>query len=730
MKNTTKSFICLASSIILLLGSCTSKEQSPTHQLLDRIEQGTSDKFIIDIIQAPDGKDYFELSQKGNKIAITGSNLSSITTGINWYLKHYAGVHLSWNGMHADLPDTLPSISEKIRIETDQTIRYDFNYCTYSYSMAFWDWERWEKEIDWMALHGVNAPLALTGMEAVWYNVLDKLDYSKEEINDFIAGPGFLAWWHMNNLEGWGGPNPDNWYTQQVALQKKIITRMRELGIEPVFPGYAGMVPNNAAQKLGLNVSEPGVWCGYKRPAFLQPTDPSFDKIADLYYQEMEKLFGKAKYYSIDPFHEGGSTDGVDLDKAGKAIHSAMKRANNEATWVIQAWQANPRPEMVNNLPQGDLLVLDLFSESRPMWGDTHSPWFRENGYDKHEWLYCMLLNFGGNVGMHGKMDRLISGYYKAKQHPNGKTLKGVGATMEGIENNPIMYELLFELPWRSTEFSKEDWLNDYVFARYGKKDSTLWEAWKILANTAYQAPFDGTQEGTTESVFCARPALDIHSASTWGTSKLYYEPQDLRAGVEKMIAVAPNYKSNNNFQYDLVDAVRQAIADSGNVVQREIAEAFRAKDKVALKQKSTNFLTLIQEQDKLLATRPEFMTGTWIEQAKKIGTIQQEKDLYEWNARTQITSWGDRYAANTGGLRDYSHREWSGILNDLYYKRWKIYLDTIATFANEKDIPKIDFYAIEEDWNNQKKIYPTNSQAHPVETACEIYNRIFKPNN
>lgn len=58
--------------------------------------------------------------------------------------------------------------------------------------MAFWDWDRWEKEIDWMALHGINIPLAVTGAEAVWYNVLDKLGYTKTEINEFISGPGFL----------------------------------------------------------------------------------------------------------------------------------------------------------------------------------------------------------------------------------------------------------------------------------------------------------------------------------------------------------------------------------------------------------------------------------------------------------------------------------------------------------------------------------------------------------
>ncbi len=57
-----------------------------------------------------------------------------------------------------------------------------------------------------------------------------------------------------------------------------------------------------------------------------------------------------------------------------------------------------------------------------------------------------MLLNYGGNVGLHGKMAHVIDEYYKAKESSFGKTLRGVGMTMEGSENNPVMFELLTEL--------------------------------------------------------------------------------------------------------------------------------------------------------------------------------------------------------------------------------------------------------------------------------------------
>lgn len=99
---------------------------------------------------------------------------------------------------------------------------------------------------------------------------------------------------------------------------------------------------------------------------------------------------------------------------------------------------------------------------------------------------------------------------------------------------------------------------------------------------------------------------------------------------------------------------------------------AFAAGDKKLYKDASDRFLRLILLQDELLATRPEFKVGTWIARARSLGNTPEEKNLYEWNARVQITTWGNRLAADEGGLRDYAHREWNGILKDFYYMRWK----------------------------------------------------------
>ena len=263
---------------VLLLSTATfvATASHPVESLLERIAQGASQR--ISVREVPSDEDFFEISADNGRPLVTGNSAVNIAAGVNWYLKYYPHIHLAWNNMKAELPEVLPLPAKAERRSTDASRRYYLNYCTHSYSMAFWDWERWQQEIDWMALHGINMPLAMTGTDVVWRNTLKRLGYSDAEADAFVAGPAFQAWWLMNNLEGWGGPNSEKWYADRADLQRRILERMRELGMEPVLPGYSGMVPHDADERLGVKVSGKGIWNGFVRPAFLDTTDPMFDR--------------------------------------------------------------------------------------------------------------------------------------------------------------------------------------------------------------------------------------------------------------------------------------------------------------------------------------------------------------------------------------------------------------------------------------------------------------------
>lgn len=699
---------------------------TPIEGLLERIDKGASRKIMTETVRSD--RDFFEITSKNGKPLIRGNNYVSIASGINWYLKYSVGVHLTWNSMHASLPATLPLVQGVERHTTDIKHRYYLNYCTLSYSMAFWDWKRWEQELDWMALHGINLCLDIVGTDVVWRNVLLKLGYTKDEANEFVAGPAFQAWWLMNNLEGWGGPNSDNWYQQRERLQKQIMKRMKELGINVCLPGYSGMVPHDAKQRLGLEVADPGKWNDYKRPAFLQPTSKRFAEIASIYYKEQQRLYGKADFYSMDPFHEGGNAGGVDLRKAGEAIMGAMKAVNPNAVWVVQAWGACPYPSMIKHLKNGDMLVLDLYSENRPQWGDPESTWYRKEGFNGHDWAFCMLLNFGGNVGMFGKLQHVVDEYYKARCSSFKSTMKGVGLTMEGIENNPVMYELVSELPWRDAKFSWKEWLHDYVEARYGNiNNAKVHDAWLLLARSVYGAGAKIVEQGCHESVLCARPALDVYQVSSWSEMEEFYNPDDVIRAARLMVEASHEVKANDNFRYDLVDVTRQAIAEQARYVYDEVVAAYKAKDRKMFDYTTKRFLDILLQQDRLLSSMPDFMVGGWIRSARNLGTNAQESDHYEWNARVQITTWGNRNAAEKGGLREYAHKEWNGVLADFYYPRWKAYFEALAATFDGKPMKNIDFYAMDEAWTLKHNAYPYEAQGNPVEFAQTAFNNVFE---
>ena len=165
--------------------------------LLNRIGgAGTADRFvtIVDESLAVNGKETFVLTSADGKPCVKGSTLSALTSGLGWYLNYTAGVNLSWNNLTTDLSAIEFPLPQQETHTSAADYRYYLNYCTFSYSMSTWTWERWQQEIDWMALHGINMPLQIIGLEEVWRRLLtEDYGYTAKEANDFIGGPGFMA---------------------------------------------------------------------------------------------------------------------------------------------------------------------------------------------------------------------------------------------------------------------------------------------------------------------------------------------------------------------------------------------------------------------------------------------------------------------------------------------------------------------------------------------------------
>ena len=682
---------------------------------------GTAEKFIFDLEPLRGvSEETFSIGKEGGKIVIKGNSLSALTTGLGWFLNHYLNVNISWNSLNEGKPGQpyadLPAI-DRIKVDgesrsCDAKYRYYLNYCTFGYSMTSWTWDRWQREIDWMALHGINMPLQIVGLEEVWRMFLTleengkrKYNYTDEEAKAFVPGPAFTAWWGMNNLEGWGGTAPgalnggtwegaggvqdDAWYVRQQKLAKSILDRQRELGIHPVLPGFSGMVPVNFTRKTGVPTdANGGRWAGgFQRPRIIDPTYEGFAEIAADYYACLKEVMGESQYYSMDPFHEGGAISSGKYTEAYRAIYDAMEATKPGSQWVIQQWQwdGNQR-KSISAVPAGRLIVLDLFSDGRPAFDHY-------NGYAPQDAVFCAIPNFGGRSGLMGRLNNLADNYfsYKAKYG----SIKGIGAAPEAIEQTPVTYDLLFQLPWMGTKTDVRQWVRDYAAARYGTQNDEVEEAWELLRMGVLNYGADAIQ-GPVEDVWGARPNLDARPASTWGKTLNHAggtytkaRRQMLIDAVYKLLAQSKVLKLKkgsvyeSNYRYDLVEFGSAVMADYaydlllGIRTAKDAAGEDFATDAAYMARRDA-FLALIADVDAFKGTNPNFRLGKWTQEARDAaaeveGATTATADWYEFNnARTLITTWS---SPNTN-LNDYSYRSWQGLLKDFYLPRWQHFFD------------------------------------------------------
>ncbi|MBB6126015.1 alpha-N-acetylglucosaminidase [Mucilaginibacter lappiensis] len=701
-------------------------DQKASYAFIERVIPGKSSSFTIEAIPQQNGKDVFELDSRSGKIVLRGNNGLSIASALNYYLKKYCLCDISWNGINLNLPATLPMVKSLVHKTTPYQYRYYLNYCTYNYSMAWWDWDRWQREIDWMALNGINLPLAITGEEAVWQNVYKSMGFTDKQLDEFFSGPAYFAWFWMGNIDAWGGPLPQHWMDTHKELQKKILERERSFGMKPVLSSFTGHVPPSFKDKFpGAKIKKTNWDAGFPDVYILDPDDPMFETIGKKYIEAQTKEFGTDHLYSADTFNENvpPTNDSTYLDGMSKKVFNSMAAADPKAIWVMQGWmfhynnkfwQPQQIKALLNAVPNEQMIVLDLYSDAHPVWNRTEA-------YYGKPWIWSMLQNFGGNISLFGRMRHVAADPAIALHDPESKNMRGIGITPEGIEQNPALFALMLENAWNDTPIDVDKWLVNYAQRRYGQNNTQVNEAWHILLNTVYSG---GLTEGGPESIIVARPTFKrtIDRVLT----KLDYDPAQLLKAWGLFINAADSLKQSDGFQYDLVDITRQVLANYASPLQQQMVAAYQSKDKVNFKLYSTQFLQLMDDMDALLSTRKDFLLGKWITEARANGITEKEKNLYEFNARDLVTLWGDKES----GLREYSNRQWAGLIKGYYKPRWELFLDQLnksLISGAPFDEPAFDKQVKGWEWqwvNKHDNAYSDATKGNSVDLSKQLFEK------
>ena len=684
-----------------------------------RVGEEYQEWFELELAQNPiEGHecDYYELTDKGRKILVKGNNGVSLATGINYYLKYFCNVHISQVGEQLRMPKEVVPLNDAIFRETKARVRYAYNYCTLSYTMAFYGKKEWRDELDWLALNGVNLVLDITGQEEVWRRFLSEIGYSHEDIKDFIAGPAYYAWAYMGNLSGFGGPIHDAWFEDRVQLARENHHIMRKLGMMPVMQGYSGMIPNDICRyDSNVEIIEQGTWCGFLRPAMIKTTSETFRRYAQKFYRIQNEVYGDiSNYYATDPFHEGGNTGGMSTRDISRSVLSAMLRENTKAVWVIQSWQGNPSSELLAGIEEvrngkAHALVLDLYAEKTPHYAEGSSE-NKAYGYctefNGTSWVFCMLNNFGGRLGMHGHLNNLANNIPDAFN--KSRHIVGIGITPEASVNNPVLYDFLFETIWQENieqpleVISLHSWIAQYVERRYGAKSVAAVEAWNLLIETVYKAEWNNRGQGAPECVVNARPALKIQAASAWGNAIVSYDTGLLQQAKELLLADYEELKESAGYCYDVTTILQQVLSNEAFHCYHNMIGAFETKQTDSFDRYSKKFLHIIDEMEKVTGSNKYYRLDRWIQQAEDLAENLDDfsRKLYVWNAKMLITTWGTYEQSEKGKLHDYSNRQWSGLIKEFYKPRWELWIEERKKELNgEKFDAPINWFEWEWNW-------------------------------
>jgi len=504
-------------------------------------------QFQVEYIGPEKGKDVFELESSGaGKIVLRGSNGLSVASALNYYLKNYCHHLITWNGAPSPLPVVLPAVRKKVHRSTPYQYRYYLNYCTFQYSIAWWDWDRWQREIDWMALNGINMPLALTGEEAIWQEVYRDMGFRDQELDRFFTGPAYFSWLWMGNIDAWGEPLPAHWKESHAVLQKKILQAERSFGMMPVLPAFTGHVPPSFKDRFPQAKVKKTNWdAGFDDVYILDPSDPLFETIGKKFIEAQTRVFGTDHFYSADTFNENvpPTSDSLYLDGMSRKVYASMAQADPKAVWVMQGWMfhynaAYWKPTQIQALlkavPDDHMIMLDLYSESHPVWNRTEA-------YYGKPWIWNMLHSFGGNISLWGRMKNVAEDPSNALHDPSAGKMVGIGLTPEGIEQNPALYQLMLENVWQDRPVDLAAWLRDYALQRYGIGDSSISRAWQLLEGSVYNG---GLTEGGMESIIQARPTLEpaVHRVNT----HLSYDPAVLQMAWKLFVQAAPRLQGSD----------------------------------------------------------------------------------------------------------------------------------------------------------------------------------------
>jgi alpha-N-acetylglucosaminidase (NAGLU)-like protein len=704
---------------------------------------------------AADPRPWYAVEAAQGKLSVRGDTPVALARGAYAWMRQMGAAHVSWEGDRVALPAHWADGASG-RVESAFAHRAYLNPCTYGYTTPWWDWPRWRREIDWMAVHGIDMPLALEGQEFVWRALWREAGLSEGELAGYFSGPAFTPWQRMGNIEGYRAPLPAAWIDKKRDLQRQILGAMRGLGMSPILPAFGGYVPKAFALKHPeARIYRMPAGGGFRETYWLDPRDPMFAKLTARFLALYDRTYGAGTYYLADSFNEmrppvaddgtgggnagfgdgGSSKAAAPIDPAlkarrlaayGAAIHAAFHQARPDAVWVMQGWLFGADPQFwdeaaiaayFSQVPDGGVMVLDIGNDRYP------DVWRRARAFAGKPWVFGYVHNYGASNPVYGDLDGYRRDLAAVVADPQAGRLAGFGMFPEGLDNNSIVYEEAYDLAWGGGGASLSAWLSAYVRSRYGRTTPELDAALGDLAEAAYSTRYWTPRWWNGRAgayLFCKRPTATI--------TEFPGPPGDrgkLAAAVGELVRLAPAFAGERLFVHDLIDAARHLVSEQIDRLLQTAVAAYRRGNVAAGDQARRKVEDLALALDALMGAQPDTL-ATWIAAARGYADNPADARAYVLNAKAQVTVWG-----GDGGLADYASKAWQGMYRDFYLPRWTQFLDALRSAGagpfDEAAVVR-GIAAWEQTWVERDAAYVRQRPADPIRATQALLGRLAQP--
>ena len=627
-----------------------------------------SEAYLIHSLEAGEGKQV---------IFLGGTGIATLYA-VYHYLEKFCGIGFFFDGDRVPRRERVPVEGLNVSTQPHFGERMTMNLTLYWYSTPWWEWEDWEKYIDWTIKNRYNI-LSLwdtPGEDLVWNRVWRR--FGVHISDNSYSGPPYGIFSPIKY--GVRPPLTEGWREGQSELNRRIIQYARSRGMRTLAPAVSGIVPPEflSAYPDARTFELSWTITSFPKQTYLHPSSPLYQEVGKAFLEEYLAMYGTDHLYWLENYLECDVHGAVDLQQeVRREIAGANFKILDEVdpqgigilsswayqfTWASFYWTPDLVREHLDRVPPDRVRVLDQWCDILPLYKQMDYFYGRP-------WYFGVLHSPGGSTQLHGHMALLEDQCRQVTQDPRANRCVGFSPTEEALGHNYFYFQFVSKLAWNPSEVNLPSFTREYSVLRYGEKAApSMTAALKELLASVYAIDNLNGTDSLTRPLYWSRLGSDMITFHFGVVEPTFVA--HLRRALEHALEVEDDSIGNPLYRHDLNDIARQYLGELFNAHVLKLSVAQAEYDPAACEEEAKTLESLLAMVETLLSHDDHYWLSPTIKKAK--GLPGAPPDI-ERRVREILTLWGGESL-----FRDYAARDYYELIKSYYRPRVLVYLQNV----------------------------------------------------